>query len=308
MENNDDIQEPQVTQPTEDPIKELLQKQEEKIDRLEKAISDNKRVLIDLSKKLNQYYKILFYQPIVAAHHQKVFAGYRGIHKNQEVVLLASGPTLNHFSPDMIPNAVFAGVNKVILFERYREVLSYWFSIDYGSGLRQSADEISRICLPRCMKFFGLMKPGHVSEKEHRVWQFPVSYIEKNNGQYFYITDSNIFPYDISLYPFMSYGSVIFPCLQFAVYTHPKHIYLVGCDCGGGHFNDMQHLLDSEFTRRALAGWRWSHDYLETYYPDIEVISINPVGLKGMFRDVYTKSYLGEHPEIDPQTVEIIDK
>ena len=63
MENNDDIQEPQVTQPTEDPIKELLQKQEEKIDRLEKAISDNKRVLIDLSKKLNQYYKSCFISP-----------------------------------------------------------------------------------------------------------------------------------------------------------------------------------------------------------------------------------------------------
>ena len=307
MENNDDIQEPQVTQPTEDPIKELLQKQEEKIGRLEKALSDNNLILKDLLKRQVQYYKILFYQPLVAVHHQKVFASYRGIHKNQEVVLLASGPTLNHFSPDMIPNAVFVGVNKVIMSERLRDFLNYWFVTDYV-GLKGVEKEISKIYLPRCKRFFGIMKVGHESEKTQEVWQFPISYIEENNGQYFYITDSALFPYDISLLPFTSCGSVIFPCLQFTVYTHPKRIYLIGCDCRGAHFNDAGEKVDPTFTKRVLKWWTWSHDFLETYYPDIEVISVNPVGLKGMFRDVYTKSYLAEHPEIDPSTVEIIDK
>ena len=230
MENNDDIQEPQVMQPTEDTIKELLQKQEEKIDRLEKALSDNNLILKDLLKRQVQYYKILFYQPLVAAHHQKVFAGCRGIHKNQEVVLLASGPTLNHFSPDMIPNAVFAGVNKVIVSERFRDVLSYWFASDYGNGLGKTAEEISKMHLPRCKKYFGIMKVGHVAEKAAEVLQFPIHYIENQGAQYFYITDSALFPYDISLFPFTSGGSVIFPLLQFMMYTHPKRIYLVGCD------------------------------------------------------------------------------
>ena len=46
----------------------------------------------------------------------------------------------------------------------------------------------------------------------------------------------------------------------------------------------------------------------DTYYPEVEIVSINPVGLKGMFHDVYTKSYLAEHPEIDSSTVEIINQ
>lgn len=41
-------------------------------------------------------------------------------------------------------------------------------------------------------------------------------------------------------------------------------------------------------------------------YPDMEIISVNPVGLKGLFRDVYTESYLNDHPEIDRKTVEIL--
>ena len=39
--------------------------------------------------------------------------------------------------------------------------------------------------------------------------------------------------------------------------------------------------------------------------PDIEIISINPVGLKGLFHDVYTEEYLIDHPEINREEIEI---
>ena len=32
--------------------------------------------------------------------------------------------------------------------------------------------------------------------------------------------------------------------------------------------------------------------YMEHLYPDIEVISLNPVGLRGLFRDEYSENYL----------------
>ena len=31
-------------------------------------------------------------------------------------------------------------------------------------------------------------------------------------------------------------------------------------------------------------------DFVDDYYPDIKIISVNPVGLKGLFEDMYTKS------------------
>ena len=47
--------------------------------------------------------------------------------------------------------------------------------------------------------------------------------------------------------------------------------------------------------------------FAEVYYPETEIISVNPIGLKGLFRDVYTESFLTEHPEIDKKTVEILN-
>ena len=31
--------------------------------------------------------------------------------------------------------------------------------------------------------------------------------------------------------------------------------------------------------------------FADQYYPDTEIISINPVGLKGLFKDIYTEEY-----------------
>lgn len=48
--------------------------------------------------------------------------------------------------------------------------------------------------------------------------------------------------------------------------------------------------------------------FVTSTYPDIQIVSINPVGLKGMFRDVYTRSFLQKHPEINPATVKIFEE
>jgi hypothetical protein len=47
-------------------------------------------------------------------------------------------------------------------------------------------------------------------------------------------------------------------------------------------------------------------DFVNKNYEQNEIISVNPVGLKGMFKEVYTQSYLNEHPEIAKEEVEVI--
>jgi len=42
------------------------------------------------------------------------------------------------------------------------------------------------------------------------------------------------------------------------------------------------------------------------HYPDTEIISVNPVGLKGMFHDMYTESYLDAHPELSRVDCELL--
>lgn len=40
----------------------------------------------------------------------------------------------------------------------------------------------------------------------------------------------------------------------------------------------------------------------------MKIIGVIPVGLKGVFKDVYTKEYLKDHPEINPDEVEILEE
>lgn len=38
-----------------------------------------------------------------------------------------------------------------------------------------------------------------------------------------------------------------------------------------------------------VPGWQEIKQFSDRYYPDIEIISINPVGLKGLFKEEYKK-------------------
>ena len=41
----------------------------------------------------------------------------------------------------------------------------------------------------------------------------------------------------------------------------------------------------------AKVGYARTKMFARQYYPETEIISINPVGLRGLFKDVYTEEY-----------------
>jgi hypothetical protein len=135
----------------------------------------------------------------------------------------------------------------------------------------------------------------------------------KNNAYRFYSDAfrSNI-NYDIETQPLMDFGSVSFCAIHFALYTHPEKIFLIGCDTSNnGYFDKEQpptwrpHMMNM-----TMQGYYKLKKYVSCYYPDIEIISVNPVGLRGVFKDVYTQSYIDEHPEVlrDNPNLEILDE
>ena len=94
--------------------------------------------------------------------------------------------------------------------------------------------------------------------------------------------------------------------MQFALFTNPKRIYLVGCDCSIGHFHaeaQNGHGADLSGIKEA---WIKLNKYILNYNYKTEIISVNPVGLKGMFKDVYTQSYVDAHPELLNEDIEIL--
>ena len=76
--------------------------------------------------------------------------------------------------------------------------------------------------------------------------------------------------------------------------------------------NSLNGYFKAEHTQRFLAtqtifeGWKKVKDFVAMFYPDVEIISINPVGLKGLFKDVYTKEYLKTMPNIDTENINIL--
>ena len=109
--------------------------------------------------------------------------------------------------------------------------------------------------------------------------------------------------------PIGDWKGCVFSALQFALYTNPKEIYLVGCDCSDqGHFHTERIEVENSSTLSyQYTSWQFFQEYVSRYFPHTEIISVNPVGLKGMFKDVYTQSFVNEHPELLNKDIEIID-
>lgn len=141
-------------------------------------------------------------------------------------------------------------------------------------------------------------------------YKIPEFIFEENHARRFFVGRPDLHIYaNIEHYPLLGQYTIIFPAIQFAIYTRPKIILLIGCDCmANGHFNDPTINEGYEYNlRQWLEGYRALKQFIDWNYPDMEVISINPVALKGMFHDMYTKSYLEEHPEIDRAECEIFN-
>ena len=224
--------------------------------------------------------------------HQKTFPRFKDINQGKDVVLLASGPTLKQYKP--LENVINVGVNRS--FQGTSEKCDYIFIQDYSGQTKSYIKELNNYNRDTCIKFYGI-----ASELNPNMQFIPESeVIEANALRYrtnsidfdnYYYDDVN-FAYDIASQPLGDGRSIVFSAMQFILWTHPKKIYLVGCDCSlGGYFNneklnekEKQNYLN---TVEIIENWKKLKFFANRYYPDTEIISINPVGLKGIFKDIY---------------------
>ena len=216
--------------------------------------------------------------------HQKTFTQFKGCHQGQEIVILATGPSAEKYQP--IKNAIHIGVNRA--FQLNKVNLDYVFLQDYSGKTPEYIDELDNYNKDKCIKFYGLTcewlkNPNRVIPESHAIKANALRYrtdwadIENFKPQ---------FAYDISTQPLGCFGTVVFPALQFALWTYPKRIYLVGCDCSlnGYAYNSAEtNILNPD---QLIQAYQEFKIFTKKYYPDVEIISINPVGLKGIFKDI----------------------
>lgn len=170
------------------------------------------------------------------------------------------------------------GVNRAFMAPNVPS-LDFYFIQDI-SGARDYislADEYRR---GSCVKFYGRLNDPRCA--------IPWEHVDAA-GAHAYLTMA---PYgfsafniaDLTTSELPDFGSVIFSAFAFSLWMRPRKIYLVGCDCSASYFDDAQAKRSFEFL---VSGWRVMADYARVFYPDVEVVSLNPVGLKGVFKDVY---------------------
>lgn len=241
--------------------------------------------------------------------HQKTFAKWKAAFRGKTVVLVGAGPTVNYFEP--VEGAVYVGCNRAFMFDKVD--FDILFSID-KAGIDRWYDEFFEYRKDKCIKFIGDQNLG-VN------FQIPENKIPLENV-YRYITYAGIdftarFNLDIATSPLHNAASVSLHALQFILYTQPEKIYIVGIDCTGAsktYFKTDGNELDNakrgedaaRLDRNNVNFYKQIKQFAETYYPDTEIISVNPVGLKGIFKDVYTNSYLEQNPDLREQLGEDI--
>lgn len=218
------------------------------------------------------------------------FSEYKGCNAGKSVVLVGAGPSVNKFQP--LDNCIYVGLNRACLIDKIH--FDYLFTID-KSGVDKIYSEFGQY---DCVKFVGDQNLGPA-------FQIPESEVLKWNNVKRYITDAGLdVPSKYSLHidsePLGNFNSVSLQAMQFILYTNPAKIYLVGIDCSAsGHFNQKQDTTEEHAKRMKNRGedlFQWADDtqhfwyelkkYADQYYPDTQIISVNPVGLRGLFKDL----------------------
>ena len=212
--------------------------------------------------------------------HSKVFTKYKNCCAGMDVVIVATGPSLKQFIP--IKDAVYIGVNRA--FEYDKVLFDYYFIFDNSMPTPDYLPELNEYKGNNVKKFYGIC-----SDSELLQCTISESDAIKAGAERFYLYSVNskkIPTYDISSEAFFNANSVMFPAIQFALWTNPERIYIVGCDNNlSGYYNSKcKNILK---TNKIYEGFLKVKDFAEIFYPDTKIYSVNPVGLKGIFNDIY---------------------
>lgn len=249
------------------------------------------RFLVKLADYVVEHTSIRTSNQVYALEHlmsqiqEESFSEYRDKFLNRDVVILGAGPTMKDFDRSKFKDAIFIGVNKTIV--QYPD-MDYYFLSDWSTALEYQIVEMIKHSSAK--KFFNI---GIWNDEYYNGGWFmpPLDFAKECNASFYFsinYTAHQLIQQDISKHPLFGYGTVVMSSFHFALFCHPKRIYIVGCDCSdGGHFDAKEVVYPSHHVVRIKEEWRRMSLFAKYYYPDVEIISINPVGLKGLFKDEY---------------------
>ena len=199
-------------------------------------------------------------------------------------MLFLSGPTLAQYvAPE--PDLVTCGVNTVMF---HRPDLDYFFLQDPGKATHPNSYKNRKADYdafkPRIAKFYGTTLCQSLTGGGAIPYQFTHGPILKRGSGKLEDPDAPAdFSADLLSKPPAAAGSIAFPALQFLLWTGVKKIYIVGADITDGRRIGEDKPSQNYVRQNHLGRWREFECWVAVAYPDVEIVPLNPVGLRGMF-------------------------
>ena len=248
----------------------------------------SKQKIIDLIRNSNYTNT---YAIAAAMCNRETFSDIKNCNYGKKMALCGAGPSLNKYT--VIEDCVHVALNRALL---KKEIDYQWFIADDWDGINFFQKEL--------VEFDGLKFFGHIIGCPER--EIPESFRIKCRARRYY-NDSFIeengfrsrFACDIDKLPVGMMPNIALSAMQILLFSNPSVIYLVGCDASQGHYIQPESLSKERIRKQeedvamavsadsTVEKWKELKRFAEVFYPDTKIISINPVGLKGLFKDEY---------------------
>ena len=275
----------------------------------------NDLLALKLEKKISDLTMLVHSMQMVAEVHSRSFGEYRGINQGKSIVICGAGKSLNLYSFD--DEYIHIGCNSTGLV--HPEKLDYFFiqhipgesKLFYNVAPNFISPDIRKEYLRilkelKCVKFVGQA----VGEE----WFInpPVGdFYEGDIRPYFFSRDiegTHYYCKDIRYGLLYAQDSIIFPAIQFALFTNPDKIYLVGCDGYGKKDNYADNVHDKMVNKLVACSdiipdkntfydsvnevmckrFEELHDFVQMCYPSTEIVMVNPQRYSGIFKETFT--------------------
>lgn len=199
-----------------------------------------------------------------ASKYNNVLAPFKNIHNEQKGIILGNGPSSEKYKGQI--DGIHFGMKASIRREDIKQ--EYYFYGDWNPSTEQDVAAAKDFY---STKFALVYTDGLTSDtlitpelaKEHNAMALELSFTKE-------------FHIDIDKYCLYKKASIICAC-QFALFTGVSELYIVGADC------DRNNKIDAA----RVDAFKKFKKFAKSYYPKVLIASINPVKLKGMFKDVY---------------------